>query len=83
MHASGRAARVSAVRMPRHVSPAAARRRALLFDALLGIAIGACALVLAAQIGVIAFFAVVCALVVLPWYLFEGGIRGSRARRHR
>lgn len=69
------------MRPPRNVSPAAARRRSLLFDALLGIAIGVCALVVAAGVGVVGFFALLCALVLVPWYLLEGGIRGARRRR--
>ena len=71
------------MRMPRNVSPAAARRRALLLDSLIGVAIGVCAIVLAAGIGVVGFFALLCALVLLPWYLIEGGIRASGRRRRR
>ncbi len=69
------------VRPPRNVSPAAARRRSLLFDALIGVAIGICAIVIAAGIGVVGFFALLCMLVLLPWYLLEGGLRGARRRR--
>jgi cobalamin synthase len=69
------------VRLPRHVSPAAARRRSLLIDALLGVAIGLCAIVVAAGVGVVGFFALISALVILPWYLVEGGINGARRRR--
>jgi hypothetical protein len=69
--------------LPRNVSPAAARRRALLVDVGLGIAIGICAIVVAAGIGVVGFFALLCALVLLPWYLLEGGIRGVARRRRR
>ncbi|OJU86194.1 MAG: hypothetical protein BGO11_12900 [Solirubrobacterales bacterium 70-9] len=67
--------------LPRHVSPAAARRRSLLFDGLIGVALGICAIVLAAGVGVVAFFALICALVLLPWYLLEGGVREARRRR--
>ena len=67
------------VRLPRNVSPAAARRRSLLVDALLGVAIGICAIVVAAGIGVVGFFALLCALVIVPWYLLEGGLRGGAA----
>lgn len=69
------------MRMPRNVSPAAARRRSLLLDSLIGVAIGLCAIIVAAGIGVVGFFALLCALVLLPWYLLEGGIRGARRRR--
>jgi hypothetical protein len=55
----------------------------LLCDALLGIAIGICAIVIAAGIGVVGFFALLCLLVLAPWYLLEGGIRGARRRRRR
>jgi len=71
------------VRLPRNVSPAAARRRSLLFDALLGIAIGICVIVAAAGIGVVGFFGLLCALVIVPWYLLEGGIRTARRRQRR
>jgi hypothetical protein len=69
------------VRAPRNVSPAAARRRSLLVDAVLGIAIGICAIVVAARIGVVGFFALLCVLVIAPWYLIEGGLRRTRRRR--
>jgi cobalamin synthase len=69
------------VRLPRNVSPAAARRRSLLFDGLLGIVLGIIAIVAAAGIGVVGLFALLCALVVVPWYLVEGGLRGARRRR--
>jgi hypothetical protein len=71
------------VRPPRHVSPSAARRRSLLVDGVLGILIGVCAIVIAAGIGVVGFFALICVLVIVPWYLLEGGIRGARDRRRR
>jgi hypothetical protein len=80
---SGRSGKVPAVRLPRHVSPAAARRRSLLVDVVLGITIGICAIVVTAGIGVVGFFALICALVLLPWYLLEGGIRGAARRRRR
>jgi cobalamin synthase len=71
------------VKLPRNVSPAAAERRSLLLDALLGILIGLAAIVVAAGIGVVGFFALICALVVLPWYLVEGALRARRRRRGR
>jgi hypothetical protein len=69
------------VRPPRRVSPAAARRRALLVDVLLGVLLGIAAIVLAAGIGVVGFFGLLCALLLIPWYLVEGGLRRRRARR--
>jgi hypothetical protein len=69
------------VRPPRNVSPAAARRRALLVDAVLGILVGTFAIVLAAGIGVAGFFALICLLVVVAWYLVDGGLRSARRRR--
>ena len=71
------------VRLPRRVSPAAARRRGLLVDVLLGLALGASTLVLAAGIGVVGFFALLCAVVLVPWYLVEGRFRSPRRRRRR
>ena len=71
------------MRRPRKVSPAAAARRALLVDVLLGVLIGIFAIVFAAGIGVVGFFGLLCALVLLPWYLLEGGVRGARRRPRR
>jgi cobalamin synthase len=71
------------VRLPRNVSPAAAERRSLLLDGLIGILIGLAAIVVAAGIGVVGFFALICALVVVPWYLVEGALRARRRRRPR
>ena len=69
------------MRPPRNVSPAAARHRSLLVDALIGIAIGICAIVVAAGVGVVGFFALICVLIIVPWYLVEGGLRCTRRRR--
>jgi hypothetical protein len=66
------------VRLPRNISPAAAERRSLLFDAVLGVLIGISAIVIAAGIGVVGFFALLCILAVIPWYLFD---RRSHRRR--
>jgi cobalamin synthase len=68
------------VRLPRNISPAAAERRSLLFDVVLGILIGGCAIVVAAGIGVVGFFALLCILAVIPWYLLD---RGSHRRRRK
>ena len=69
------------MRPPRNISPAAARRRSLLVDVLVGVAIGICAIIAAAGIGVVGFFALICVLIIVPWYLLEGGLRGVRRRR--
>ncbi|MGH2940147.1 MAG: hypothetical protein ACRDPE_18720 [Solirubrobacterales bacterium] len=68
------------MRLPRNISPAAAERRSLLFDVVLGILIGTCAIIIAAGIGVVGFFALLCFLAVVPWYLLD---RGSRLRSPR
>lgn len=69
------------MRVPRNVSPAAARRRALLLDVLLGLLLGVAAIVIAAGIGVVGFFGLLCLAVLIPWYLVEGQIRRRRGRR--
>jgi cobalamin synthase len=69
------------VKLPRDVSPAAAERRSLLLDVLLGILIGACIIIIAAGIGVVGFFALLCAIVIITWYLIEGGLRRAHERR--
>ncbi len=69
--------------MPRNVSPAAAARRSLLLDVLIGAAIAIFAIIVAAGIGVVGFFALLCALVLVPWYLIEGGTRRARSGRRR
>jgi cobalamin synthase len=71
------------VKLPRQVSPAAAARRALLIDVLIGIAIGIAAIIVAAGIGVVGFIALLCVIVVVSWYLLEGLLRGARRRRPR
>jgi cobalamin synthase len=68
------------VRLPRNVSPAAARRRSLLVDAILGILVGVVAISVAAGIGVVGFVALICALIVVSWYLIEGSIRMARRK---
>ncbi|HEY2054786.1 MAG TPA: hypothetical protein VGH14_12710 [Solirubrobacterales bacterium] len=71
------------MRVPRNVSPAAARRRSLLLDSLLGVLIGIFAIVIAAGIGVVGFFALLCVLVLVPWYLLDGRLRPRRGGRRR
>jgi NhaP-type Na+/H+ or K+/H+ antiporter len=70
------------VKLPRHVSPAAARRREALLDVLLGLALALAVIVVAAGLGVVGFFALLCALALIPWYLIEGR-QGRRRRRRR
>lgn len=69
------------MKLPRNVSPAAAERRSLLLDVAIGVLIGIAAIVVAAGIGVVGFFALICALVIVPWYLVEGGLRAGRRWR--
>ncbi|MBS0548568.1 MAG: hypothetical protein JSR24_12510 [Proteobacteria bacterium] len=69
------------MRLPRNVSPAAAERRALLFDALLGLLIGISAIIVAAGIGVVGFIALLGLLLVVLWYVIEGGLRRRQRRR--
>jgi hypothetical protein len=71
------------VKLPRNVSPAAARRRSLLVDILFGTAIGIGAIFVAAGVGVVGFFALICLLVIVLWFLAEGGIRAWRRRPRR
>ena len=67
------------MRLPRHISPAAARRRALLADAVLGLLVAIAVLVVAAGIGVVGFFSLLCAVALVPWYLLDR--RRDRGRR--
>jgi hypothetical protein len=67
------------VRLPRNISPAAARRRAALFDVVLGLLIALCVIVIAAGIGVVGFFGLLCALALVPWYLIDR-VKGRRSR---
>jgi hypothetical protein len=71
------------VKLPRNVSPAAAERRSLLLDGLIGVLIALAAIVVAAGIGVVGFFALICALVVVAWYLIESGLRVARRNPRR
>jgi hypothetical protein len=69
------------VKLPRNVSPAAARRRELLIDVVLGLFVGLLAIVAAAGIGVVGFLGLLGAVILIPWYLVEGGLRFRRRRR--
>jgi len=71
------------VSLPRNVSPAAARRRALLLDGVAGVLLGCLAIVLAAGIGVVGFLALLVALALVAWYLTEAGLRARRRGRRR
>ena len=71
------------MRLPRDVSPAAARRRSLLVDVVLGILVGIVAISVAAGIGVAGFFALLVALLLVLWYLIEGSIRMARRKSRR
>jgi hypothetical protein len=71
------------VMLPKNVSPAAERRRSLLLDSILGVMIGVFAIVVAAGIGVVGFFALLGGIVIVSWYLLEGAIRLVRRRRSR
>lgn len=70
------------MRLPRNVTPAAARRRALLVDSVLGVFVGIFAIIVAAGIGVVGFFGLLGALGLVAWYL-GAGIRSARRRRRR
>jgi NhaP-type Na+/H+ or K+/H+ antiporter len=69
------------VRLPRNVSPAAARRRERLLDTILGLLLALVVIVVTAGIGVVGFAALLAAAVLAPWYLADG-LLGMR-RRHR
>jgi uncharacterized membrane protein YhaH (DUF805 family) len=67
--------------MPRHISPGARARRALLFDLVAALVLALVALQLAAGLGVVAFFALPVFLVGLLWIAFERLVRRLRPRR--
>jgi hypothetical protein len=68
------------VKLPREISPGAAARRSLLFDSLAALAILVAAVSAAAGIGVVGFVALPLAILLLAWYLIEGGVRRVRRR---
>lgn len=68
------------MRLPRNVSPAAARRRERLIDVTLGVFLALVVIIAAAGIGVVGFFGLLAALLLVPWYLLDG-LRGARRRR--
>jgi hypothetical protein len=55
----------------------------LLVDVVLGILVGIVAISVAAGIGVVGFVALVCALIVVSWYLIEGSFRMARRNSRR
>jgi Flp pilus assembly protein TadB len=68
------------VRLPRNISPAAARRRERLVDVVLGLLLAIAVIVVAAGVGVVGFFGLLAALVLVPWYLLDG-LRLNRRRQ--
>jgi hypothetical protein len=71
------------VKLPRNISPAAEARRTWLLDVTLGILIGLLAILLAAGIGVVAFFALLAAIGLALSYLIGVGMRLRRRRELR
>lgn len=69
------------MRLPKNISPAAAARRSLLLDVFLGLLIAICVVIVAAGIGVVGLFALLCAAILIPWYVVEGAIHAARRRR--
>ena len=65
------------------VSPRVAKRRALLFDAVCAACLAAIAIVLAAGIGVVGFFALIVVLALGLWLAIEAGVRRVWGRRHK
>ena len=68
------------MRIPRNVSPAAEARRSWLIDVVIGIFLGIVAIILAAGVGVVAFFALLVAILIVVWYIVEGVLRIRRRR---
>jgi Flp pilus assembly protein TadB len=69
------------VKLPTPATPGAAARRSLLFDLVAALAITLVALLLAAGIGVVGFFALPAALLLIAWYGTEAGLRRVLRRR--
>ena len=68
------------MKIPRNVSPAAEARRSWLIDVVIGIFLGIFAIILAAGVGVVAFFALLVAILIVAWYVVEGVLRLRRRR---
>lgn len=71
------------VGLPRDISPAARSRRAFLADLLIAIVLAATAILLAAGLGVVGFFALLVLLVLCTWIGLETAIRALLRRGHR
>jgi hypothetical protein len=71
------------VGLPRDISPGARSRRAFFADLLIAIALAMVAIVLAAGIGVVGFFASLVLLALGAWIGLEAAIRSLSRRRHR
>lgn len=74
------------MRVPQNVSPGARARRALLFDFAVALVLALVVLLLAAGLGVVAFFALPLFLVGLLWIVIErslGRVRHGRRPRRR
>lgn len=69
------------VGLPREISPGARSRRAFLADLLVAIALAMVAIILAAGIGVVGFFALLALLVLSAWSGLEVAIRSVLRRR--
>ncbi len=68
------------MRLPREISSGAARRRALLFDALAAIAIAVVVIALSAGLGIVGSIALITLLVLLIWTAVEFLLRRLRHR---
>lgn len=69
------------VGLPRDISPGARSRRAFFADLLIAIALAMVAIVLAAGIGVVGFFASLVLLVLSVWIGLEAAISSLLRRR--
>ncbi len=73
------------MRLPKHISPAARARRALLADTLIALAITATVVLLSAGFGVIGFGATISLLLLGLWFAAERLVRllvAMARRRH-
>ena len=69
------------MRLPARVSPAAERRRALLFDLGLALAFAAIAVVVSAGVGVVGFAGLLVAIFLITWIVVEKAWIGLSRRR--
>ena len=77
------APRAALVRLPREVSAAAARRRALLFDLVAALILAVLAIALSAGLGIAGVAALLALIVLLAWVGIEAGLRLLGRRRLR